>query len=149
MAWITVLVGLMGDLFKASYNVDADQRAKLVKIASAVAVVIVLAVVAVGLHTASGPADPNHPSWEVVILARLVLARSFFAVGLLAAAILSAVLAFNALEHSSLGKRLMVWKTDGQVPESISVQAQKTANGGRMFAVLVVAAALVFAAALK
>jgi len=149
MAW-NAIVGLAKDFFRASYNVAAEQRARLVKIATWTAVLVVLGVIVVGIHTATGTPDPVHPSWELVILARAVLGRAFFAVGLFSLAVILAVVVFSALDNTDLGKRLMVWKMEeGNVLEPDVVLAEKKANAGRLLSVLILAAAIIFAGALR
>ena len=126
------------NLFAAAHKLTPDQRRKTVRIAAALAAVVLFVVLLGASRTAVTEPGADHPVWEVVVLFRLALARTILALALLPLAVFGAVVTYQALENSELGKRLLVWRE----PESFeagSVQAQKTANGGRLLATLLAA----------
>lgn len=131
-------MGWFRDLFAAAHKLTDEQRRKTVRVAVGAAVVVLLVVLFAAGRTASTQLAAEHPVWEIVILFRLALARTVLALALLPLAVFGAVVTFQALENSELGKRLLTWR-EPEAFEPTSVQAQKTANGGRLLAALLFA----------
>lgn len=124
-------------LFEAAWKLSPEQRRRTVRWALGLAGVVLLVVLFAAGRTATTDAPAENPVWEVVILYRLALARLVLVLALLPAAVAAAVLIYQTLENSNLGKRLLIWsQSDTQPLEAISVQAAKTRNGGVILAVL-------------
>lgn len=131
-------MGWTQDLFAPGYKLTALQRRRTVRVVLVLAAVA-LAVILLGVSKTAG-AEPgaDHPLWEVAVLYRVALARLFLAMAILPLAVWSAVLIYQTLENSALGKRLLHWRGKESY-ESVAVQAAKTRNGGLLLAVLLAA----------
>ena len=132
------------DLWTAAYNLTPEQRSRSVRIASITAALLVVLVFLLGGHAASKTEPSDSALWEVAIMARLVLGRTVAALALWVLSVAAALAAFQAVDNSSLGKRLWMW-TDEQDP----VKDAKKANAARVLCALILAAAWVFGSALR
>lgn len=126
------------NLFAAAHKLTPDQRRKTVRFAAILAAVVVFVVLLGASRTAVTEPGADHPVWEVVILFRLALARTVLSLALLPLAVFVAVVTFQTIENSELGKRLMVWRPTEEY-EAVAVQSQKTANAGRLLSALLFA----------
>ena len=126
------------NLFTAAHKLTPDQKRKTVRGAALLAGLVLLVILFSASRVAVTEPGADHPVWEVVILFRLALARTILALALLPLAVFGAVVTYQAIENSELGKRLMVWRPTEEY-ESGAVQSQKTANAGRLLSALMFA----------
>ncbi len=123
---LTSLYTALTNLWKAAYNLDPEDRKKSVRIAAGLGVMLVVLVLC-GAGGAAGQVVPaEHPIWEAVLQARLVLVRLVLAVPILILGAAAGILLYQWMENTDLGKRLLVW----DLGDDVRVRAQKTRNGG-------------------
>ena len=135
----------LNDLFAAAHKLSDDEKKRIVRIVSALAVLLVLLTVFALGYAAAGPAG------SVMVLARLTIGYTMAGISLWVLVVTLPLITFLWLGKTRMGKRLMVWtrNTYGAPVEGAHVQAAKVQNSGILFAALVIAAALLFAGVLR
>lgn len=128
-------MGFFRDLFAPGYKLTAVQRRNTVRAVAVLAALVLFVVLMGASRTAATTPGADEPVWEVAVLFRLALARLILALAILPLAVGAAVVVYQALENSALGKRLLHWRGK-EAYESVAVQAAKTRNGGMILAVL-------------
>lgn len=132
---ITSLYTALTNLWKAAYNLDPEDRQRSVRIAAGLGVLLVVLVLCGAGGAASQVVPAEHPAWEGVLQARLVLVRLALAVPLLILAAFAGVLIYQLLENTELGKRLLIWAP----ADDARTQAQKTRNAGSLLGAILAA----------
>lgn len=84
--------------------------------------------------------DASSPAWELSLKARIILFKLKVAIGLVPAALALAYAAFQILDRSRLGARLMHWDPNQDTAES---QGAKTLGAALLFIGLVLGLLLV------
>lgn len=114
------------------------------------AVLLVLALVALTAyrlgHHAALPATADQPGWEDAVLATTIRFRAWVALGLAGGALLLAVGAFQVLDRSALGRRLLHWD---KAQDSIYTEAAKTLSAGLVFGLMALGMLILASAVLK
>lgn len=139
-------MSVLRDWFTAAYNLTSEQKRKAVRVVLWVAGLILVLTVALLARTASSEVGADNPFWELVIKARLDLFEAVGDVGRSILAVFIALAEFQALDNSSLGKRMWVWTTDadGNFLESEEVKKAKKQNAALVFIGLLLLNALIF-----
>ncbi len=125
----------LAHLWEAAYNVTPEDRKRSVRIASGIGIALVVLVIFVAGKTAGQVVPAEHPIWEAVLQARLILVRLLVALPLLVLAAFAAVTIYQVVENTELGRRLLIWASS----DDAHTQAQKTRNGGALLASLLAA----------
>ena len=133
------------DLWTSAYNLSPERRKLTVRIVTAIAIVMGLLTILLACKAAATSTHAESPIWEMVILARLVLAKSVAACGLWVLALSAGLISFQALDNSALGMRLWVWSE----ADTEAIKAEKKRNAGSTLAVLILSAAILFSAVLR
>lgn len=139
-------MSVLRDWFTAAYNLTSEQKRKAVRVVLWVAGLILVLTVALLARTASSEVGADNPFWELVIKARLDLFEAVGDVGRSILAVFIALAEFQALDNSSLGKRMWVWTSDsdGNFLESEEVKKAKKQNAALVFIGLLLLNALIF-----
>lgn len=114
------------------------------------AILLVLALVALTAyrlgHHAGLAVSADQPGWEDAVLATTIRFRAWVALGLGAAGVLLAVVAFQTVDRSALGRRLFHWNPE---KDSNYTEAAKTLCAGLVFASLVLGLLILAAGVLR
>lgn len=128
-------------LWAAPYDLKDAERQQTVRVAAVLGALLVLLVLAVtGWFAGQAATDPISPTYDVVIIARTVLARVVPGAALMVIGSVGGGVLYQVIENSDLGKRLLIWHGK-DCPE---VKAQKTRNAGLLLALLQLAGILGF-----
>jgi hypothetical protein len=125
-------------LWTAAWDLTPEERSRTVRVCSWIAFVLVLIVLAGAGSTAGRVVPAEHPVWEAILQTRLVLVRLVLTVPLLVIGATAAVLLYQLLENTELGRRLLIW----HYSDDAHTQATKTRNGGSLLATLLAACIL-------
>jgi hypothetical protein len=128
----------LAHLWHAAYNLTVMERRRSVRAICGLSGGILTAILIWALVVARGQVGADHPLWEAIIQARMVLVRLILAVPVMILGLLAAVTAYQTLENTELGRRLMIW----DISDDALVQSTKTSNAGNLLASLVLACAL-------
>lgn len=132
------LLNHLRHLWHAAYNLTVVERRCSVRAACGLAGVLLLAVLLWAVVVARVQVGADHPLWEAVLQARMVLVRLILALPVLVLGLLAAVAAYQTLENTELGRRLLIWDPS----DDARVEATKTGNAGTLLASLVLACVL-------
>jgi len=135
---LTSLYTALTNLWKAAYNLDPEDRQRSVRIAAGLGVLLAVLVLCGAGGTAGQVVAADHPLWEAVLQARVVLVRLVLAVPVLVLGGFAGVLLYQLLENTNLGKRLLIW----DLGDDIRIRAQKTRNGGSLLGAILAASIL-------
>ncbi|WP_257311135.1 hypothetical protein [Geothrix fuzhouensis] len=140
------MIALLRFIFTApGFKVPAALRGKVIK-AVLTLVVALIGAITYRLNHAALPVAADQPGWEGAILATTISFRAWVALGLAAASVVLAVLAFQLLDRSALGQRLFHWDT---VKDSGYTEASKTLSAGAVFGALLLGLFILAAAVLR
>lgn len=128
MSWLKPL----RDLWTAAYNLTHEERARSVQIAAWLGAALVAAGIALTERVAEHTVGADSPWWDSVLIARLGLTRLAMAIPLLVLAVFLALLCYQVIENSNLGRRLLIWHAN----DGVQTKAQKTRNAGALLATL-------------
>lgn len=128
------------------FKVPSALRSKVIKAVLGLVVALLGAITYKLNQHAALPVSADQPGWEGAILATTISFRAWVALGLAAASLVLAVLAFQLLDRSALGQRLFHWDT---VKDSGYTEASKTLSAGAVFAALVLGFFTLAAAVLR
>lgn len=127
------------DIDAAAHKLQREDLHRSVR--AGVAVAMLLAVLLLfGAGRVAGQVVPaEHPFWEAVLQAKLVLVRTVLANLPLIQGLLVAYLAYQVYENTELGRRTVIWHLDecGAPDERVEIRAAKTRNAGLIQAALV------------
>lgn len=125
----------LAHLLSAPFHLTAEQRKASVRFAGGFAVAALLLVLVGAIRLAALNPAPDHPLWEAVANTRVVLARLGLALALVICGVIGALVEYQILENSELGRRTVIWDQ----ADDPGVKACKTRNAGTLQAALLVA----------
>ena len=141
------MIDLLRSIISApGFKVPAALRSKVIKAVLALVVALLGAITYRLSHQAALPVAADQPGWEGAVLATTISFRTWVALGLAAACVVLAVLAFQLFDRSALGQRLFHWDT---AKDSGYTEASKTLSAGAVFAALLLGLFILAGAVLR
>lgn len=126
------------DWLKARYNLLPERAKKVVRIVAGIGILLLVLSIFTAGWFAGMKQEWWEPLYEVVQSARITLWRSVLAVGLIVGAVAMAMLIYQWIELTDLGKRLFQWHEE----DVFEVCSTKTRNAGMLLCSLMVATIL-------
>jgi len=122
----------LSDLLSDARVLGDDRRSELTKWVLRLGFLAVAVILLMTAGTAGRTVAAEHPLWEAVVQARLVLVRLILSVPVVIIGFGTAVLLFNVLENTVLGQRTVVPVDE----DNVDVKTMKRSNAGTVMAFL-------------
>jgi len=132
------------EFFRPAWKLDDATRHKIVKALAIVGVIAVLWLLFDLVWWGAQLVGADDSKWEQVVQAKAILFRVKLAPHLGGAAIVCALVAFHALDHTRLGMRLLHW----DLKDTEATESAKVINAAVIFSALLIVFGLLAAACL-